>query len=145
MLFRSQLRAIQDSNNQLAEIAFDENRFTDQLMSRVDDLARESARDSIDVDDIASEVVDRLDISEDVERCVGRMDLVGEDKVNDMVEEYINDNNLLNSDEVEEVVASYVEQNEYITQTDMEDYVDAAIESMKEELIAAVKIGRAHV
>jgi hypothetical protein len=44
----TQLKAIESNNNQLAEIAFDESRFTQQLLDKVDDVAREAAKDAIE-------------------------------------------------------------------------------------------------
>jgi hypothetical protein len=134
----NQLRAIQDSNNQLAEIAFDENKFTQQLMDRVDEVAREAAKDAVDMDDITSEVQDNIDISEDVQRCVDRMDLIDADKVNDMIEEYVNDNNLLNTDEVESVVEDFLHNNDYITRDDVEDVVRDVVAGLKEEIVLEV-------
>ena len=134
----TQLKAIQDSNNQLAEIAFDENRFTQQLLDKVEETAREVAKDAIDIDDIAREVQDNIDIMEDVERTVNRMDLVGEDKVNDMIGDYIRDNNILDGDEVEGVVGDYLSSNEYLERSDVESMIEEAVTDLKEEIIDAV-------
>lgn len=129
----SQLHAIQNCNNQLAEIAFDENKFTQQLMDRVEEVARKTAKDAIDLDDIANEVQDNIDTSEDVQRCIDRMDLVTEDKVNDIVEEYVNDNNLLDTDEVEEVVEDYLRNNDYLVRDDVEDVVRDVVNEIVDE------------
>lgn len=130
----TQLKAMQETNNNFAEIAFDENRFTDELITRCEDAAREAAKEEIDLDDIASEVGNCIDISEDVERAVERLDLVTEDKVNDMVEEYVNDNNLLNTDEVEEVVEDYIQRNCDFVEKDVTDELHDDIQELKHEM-----------
>jgi len=128
----TQLEAILNSNNQLAEIAFDENRFTDMLLERCEETAREAAKDAIDLDDIATDVVDRMDVSEDVERVVDRMSLVTKDTVNDLVEEYVNDNNLLNTDEVEEVVDDYITRNCDFVESDVTDELRSDIDELRD-------------
>lgn len=130
----TQLRAIESNNNQLAEIAFDESRFTQQLLDKVDDVAREAAKDAIDVDDIVNQVQDNIDIMEDVERTVNRMDLVGEDKVNEMIGDYIRDNNILDGDEVEGVVGDYLSNNEYLERSDAENMIEEAVTDFKETI-----------
>jgi hypothetical protein len=128
----TQLEAIQNSNNQLAEIAFDESKFTDMLLERCEETAREAAKDAIDLDDIATDVVDRMDVSEDVERVVDRMSLVTKDTVNDLVEEYVNDNNLLNTDEVEEVVDDYIRHNCDFVESDVTDELRSDIDELRD-------------
>jgi hypothetical protein len=127
-LANSQLRAMHEANNQLADIAFDENKFTQELLKRVEDLACETAKDiaddATDIDNLAHEVCNRIDITERVERVAESLDFVNGDKVNDLVEEYINDNNLLNTDEVEEVVSDYLETNDYQTESDVESLLE---------------------
>ena len=106
------LNAIESNNNQLAEIAFDESKFTDMLLERCEETAREAAKDAIDIDDIASEVSNNLDISDDVERIVNNLECITKDdlndKIDDCVAEYIRDNNILDSDEVESTVETYI-------------------------------------
>lgn len=134
----SQLRAIQDSNNQLAEIAFDEARFTDYVMEKVDDLAREAARDSIDIGDIASDVANNLDVSEDVQRAVDRMGYITSDDVNDKIEDYINDNDILNSSEVESAIEDYVDGQDYIERGDVESLIEDALDEFKDTIVREV-------
>jgi hypothetical protein len=126
------LNAIESNNNQLAEIAFDESKFTDMLLERCEETAREAAKDVIDIDDIATDVVDRMDVSEDVERVVDRMSLVTKDTVNDLVEEYVNDNNLLNTDEVEEVVDDYINRNCDFVESDVTDELRSDIDELRD-------------
>jgi hypothetical protein len=134
----TQLKAIESNSNQLAEIAFDENRFTQQLLDKVDDVAREAAKDAIDVDDIVNQVQDNIDIMEDVERTVNRMDLVGEDKVNEMIGDYIRDNNILDGDEVEGVVGDYLSNNEYLERSDAESMIEEAVTDLKETIMLEI-------
>ena len=134
----TQLEAIQDSNNQLAEIAFDECKFTDALLERCEEAAREAAKDAIDIDDIASDVVDRLDISEDVERAIQRMDFQTGDEVNNRIEDYINDNDILNSSNVESAIEDYVSSNGIMTEDDVESMLEAALDDFKDDIIKEV-------
>jgi len=134
----TQLKAIQDSNNQLAEIAFDENRFTQQLLDKVDDVAREAAKDTIDVDDIVNQVQDNIDVSEDVERAVGRLDLVDSDKVNDKIQDFINDSDILDSGAVESLVADYLSTNDYLERSDAESMIEEAVTDLKETIVLEV-------
>jgi hypothetical protein len=117
---------------EFADIAFDENKFTQALLDKVEETAREAAKDTIDISDIASEVQDNIDISEDVERYVDRLGCVGEDKVSDMIQDYITENNILNSDEVEEVVDAYLSRGDYITREDVESLVEDAVKQALE-------------
>lgn len=137
-MLHGQIKAIQDSNNQLAEIAFDESRFTDKLLEKVDDLARESARDTIDIDDIANEVANNLDVSEEVERCAERLGYVCEDKVNDLIRDHIDDEGIPTMSEVEQAIQDYLEQNDYADRSVVEDVVYQEIKAMKQEIIDAV-------
>lgn len=132
-LANSQLRAMQETNNQLADIAFDENKFTQAFLDKVEEVARETAKDEIDMDDITTYVQDNIDVSEDVRRIIDRMDLISEDKVNDMVEEYVNDNNLLNTDEVESVIDDYMQNNDYLQRDDVEDVVRDVVNEIVDE------------
>ena len=134
----TQLEAIHNSNNQLAEIAFDEAKFTDFVMEKVDDLAREAARDTIDIDDIASEVANNLDVSEDVQRAVDRMGYITSDDVNDKIEDYINDNDILNSSEVESAIEDYVSGQDYIERADVESMIEDALDWFKDDIIKEV-------
>jgi hypothetical protein len=133
-LAHSQLRAIQDSNNQLAEIAFDEARFTDVVLNKVDELAREAARDTIDIDDIASEVANNLDVSEEVQRAVERLDVVSRDDVNDLISDYINNEDLVNESQVEQMICDYVDQNCDYVEKDVTDELHDDIQELKENM-----------
>jgi hypothetical protein len=134
----TQLEAIQNSNNQLAEIAFDECKFTDALLNRCEEAAREAAKDAIDFDDIASDVVDRLDISEDVERAVGNLGCVTKDdldeKVDSLVGRYIRDNNILDSDEVESAIENYMSSNWDFVESDVTDDLRSDLDELKDEM-----------
>lgn len=134
----TQLEAIQYSNNQLAEIAFDECKFTDALLERCEEAAREAAKDAIDIDDIASDVVDRLDISEDVERAIQRMDFQTGDEVNNRIEDYINDNDILNSSNVESAIEDYVSSNSIMSEDDVESMLETALDDFKDDIIKEV-------
>ncbi len=135
-MLHGQVTAMQNSNNELAEIAFDESRFTDKLLERVDDLARESARDTIDIDDIASEVANNLDVSEEVERCAERLGCVCEDKVNDLIRDYINSESIPNMSEVEDAISDYLEHNDYIDRDATQDLIRDAV---KDEVNKAIQ------
>lgn len=138
-MLHGQVTAMQNSNNELAEIAFDESRFTDKLLERVDDLARESARDTIDIDDIASEVANNLDVSEEVERCAERLGCVCEDKVNDLIRDYIDSESIPNMSEVEQAVEDYIVYNCDFIQKDVTDQLHEDIQELKQNLHAIVK------
>lgn len=133
----TQLEAIHNSNNQLAEIAFDENKFTQQLLDRCEETAREAAReeakDAIDVDDIASDVSNNLDVSEDVERAVNRLGCITGDEVNDKIEDYINDNDILNSSEVDDAIESYVGNLDFI-ESDVTDALRSDLDELRDEM-----------
>jgi hypothetical protein len=75
---------------------------------------------------------------EDVERTVNRMDLVGEDKVNDMIGDYIRDNNILDGDEVEGVVGDYLSSNEYLERSDVESMIEEAVTDLKETIMLEI-------
>ena len=134
----TQLEAIQDSNNQLAEIAFDESRLTDMLLTRCEEAAAEAAKDAIDIDEIASEVSNNLDVSEDVERAIQRMDFQTGDEVNNRIEDYINDNDILNSSNVESAIEDYVSSNGIMTEDDVESMLEAALDDFKDDIIKEV-------
>ena len=134
----TQLEAIQDSNNQLAEIAFDECKFTDALLNRCEEAAAEAAKDAIDIDEIASEVSNNLDISEDVERAVNRLDCITKDdlndKVDDCVAEYIRDNNILDSDEVESAIETYIRHSCDFVESDVTDDLRSDLDELRDEI-----------
>jgi len=132
-MLAGQIKAIQDSNNELAEIAFDEARFTDVVLSKVDDLAREAARDSIDIDDIASEVANNIDLSEDVQRAVERMDFQTGDEVNDRIQDYINSEGLVNEGQVEDLISDYLHENDYV-EKDVTDQLHNDITELRQEM-----------
>lgn len=134
----SQLKAIQDSNNQLAEIAFDENRFTQDLMDKVWENAERAARDVIDIDDIASEVANNLDVSEDVERAVNRLGCVTGDDINDKIEDFINDNCILNSSEIDDAIEQYVDNRDFIERDDVQEMIEDALDSFKDDIVREV-------
>ena len=134
----TQLEAILNSNNQLAEIAFDENRFTDMLLERCEEAAREAAKDVIDIDDIASEVSNNLDVSEDVERAVDNLGCVTKDdldeKIDSLVGRYIRDNNILDSDEVESAIENYMSSNWDFVESDVTDELRDEIQELRDEM-----------
>lgn len=125
-LAHSQLRAIQDSNNQLAEIAFDEARFTDVVMEKVDELAREAARDEIDADQIARDAASYVELPE----------LVDEDKVEYLIERYVSRYSLVSESEAEDLISDYVENNCDYVEKDVTDTLHDEIQELKEELRA---------
>jgi L-fucose mutarotase/ribose pyranase (RbsD/FucU family) len=106
---QEQLTAMQNSNNQLAEIAFDENKFTQELLERCEHAAEVAARDAVDVDEIANEVAEQIDIDSEVERYVDRMDLVTGDDVQDHIRDYISDEDMLNRNEIDELIQESLE------------------------------------
>jgi uncharacterized protein YozE (UPF0346 family) len=132
-LVHSMMRAQEETNNQLADIAFDENKFTQQLLDKVDDVAREAARDCIDTDEIAREASQYVELGDEVQRHVERLGCVDEDKVSDLVEEYINDNNLTNMSEVEDAISDYLENNDYVERSDVIDIVQEEVNEMIDE------------
>jgi hypothetical protein len=132
------LNAIESNNNQLAEIAFDESKFTDMLLERCEEAAREAAKDVIDIDDIASEVSNNLDVSEDVERAVDNLGCVTKDdldeKVDSLVGRYIRDNNILDSDEVESAIENYMSSNWDFVESDVTDDLRSDLDELKDEM-----------
>jgi len=134
----TQLEAIQNSNNQLAEIAFDECKFTDALLARCEEAAAEAAKDAIDIDEIASEVSNNLDISDDVERIVNNLECITKDdldeKVDSLVTRYIRDNNILDSDEVESTVEDYIRHNCDFVESDVTDDLRSDIDELRDEM-----------
>ena len=133
-LAHSQLRAIQDSNNQLAEIAFDEARFTDVVLDKVDELDRDAARDAVDVEDIAREAYEMMDIREEVNRQLERMDFQTGDDVNDRIRDIINNEDLVSEGQVEDLISDYVENNCDFVEKDVTDTLHDEIQDLKHEL-----------
>ena len=136
-LANSAVRAMQESNNQLADIAFDENKFTNALLDKVDEVAREvakdTAEDAIDIDNLAHEVCNQMDISEDVARHVERLDLVATDDVGDIVEDRISSYDYQTESEVEALLENYLSDNHYICRDDVEDVVRDAVNDIVDE------------
>jgi hypothetical protein len=134
----TQLEAIQNSNNQLAEIAFDECKFTDALLARCEEAAAEAAKDAIDIDEIASEVSNNLDISDDVERIVNNLECITKDdldeKVDLLVTRYIRENNLADGDEVESIVENCINHNCDFVESDVTDDLRSDLDELKDEM-----------
>ena len=134
----TQLEAIQNNNNQLAEIAFDESKLTDILLARCEEAAAEAAKDAIDIDEIASEVSNNLDISEDVERAVDNLGCVTKDdldeKIDSLVGRYIRDNNILDSDEVESAIENYMSSNWDFVESDVTDDLRSDLDELRDEM-----------
>ena len=132
------LNAIESNNNQLAEIAFDESKLTDMLLARCEEAAAEAAKDAIDIDDIASEVSNNLDVSEDVERAVDNLGCVTKDdldeKVDSLVGRYIRDNNILDSDEVESAIENYMSSNWDFVESDVTDDLRSDLDELRDEM-----------
>ena len=130
------LNAIESNNNQLAEIAFDESKLTDMLLARCEEAAAEAAKDAIDIDEIASEVSNNLDISDDVERIVNNLECITKDdlndKVDDCVAEYIRDNNILDSDEVESAIETYIRHS--FVESDVTDDLRSDLDELRDEM-----------
>jgi len=135
-LANANLRAMQESNNQLAEIAFDENKFTQALLDKVDEVAREVARtevQDIDIDEIARETAQYVDITDEVQRHVERLGCVSEGDVGDIVEDRINSYDYMNETEVEDLLENYLSDNHYICRDDVEDVVRDAVNDIVDE------------
>jgi hypothetical protein len=122
--------------NHFAEIAFDENKFTQALLERCEGAAREAAEEAIDMDEISREVMGNLDIRDEVEAVTDRLQLVNRDTVDDLIESYVSDNNLLDSDEVEDVVADYISHNCDYVEKDVTDELHDEIQELKREIKA---------
>ena len=141
-VLHGQVTAMQNSNNELAEIAFDENKFTTQLMDKVWDTAERAAKDAIDemdIDDIAREVANNMDINEEVERCADRMGFVNKDDVNDMIQDHINDESLVNEGQVEDLISDYIQHNCDFVEKDVTDQLHEDIQELKQNIHAIVK------
>jgi len=132
------LNAIESNSNQLAEIAFDESKFTDMLLKRCEEAAAEAAKDAIDIDEIASEVSNNLDVSEDVERAVDNLGCVTKDdldeKIDSLVTRYIRDNNILDSDEVESAIENYMSSNWDFVESDVTDELRSDLDELRDEM-----------
>ena len=122
--------------NHFAEIAFDENKFTQALLERCEGAAREAAEEAIDLDTITRDVAGSIDVADDVALYADRLHLVSRDTVNDIVEEYVNDNNLLNADEVEDIVSDYISHNCDYVEKDVTDELHDEIQELKREIKA---------
>jgi gamma-glutamyl:cysteine ligase YbdK (ATP-grasp superfamily) len=127
-LCHSMMRAMEQTNNQLVDIAFDENKFTQQLLDRVDETAREAARDSVDAEEIARDAAGFVDVSDDVERCIERMGLQTRDDVNDLIRDYINDESIPTMSEVEDLIEEHLVSNDYMQREDIEDLIATMLE-----------------
>ena len=132
------LNAIESNNNQLAEIAFDESKLTDMLLARCEEAAAEAAKDAIDIDDIASEVSNNIDISDDVERIVNNLECITKDdldeKVDTLVTRYIRDNNIVDSDEVESAIENYMSSNWDFVESDVTDDLRSDLDELRDEM-----------
>lgn len=132
-----QLKAIQDSNNQLAEIAFDEARFTDVILDKVDETAREAARDCIDIDEIANQAAGEIDVSDAVESYAERYGLLTSDSLNDTLDS----KGYLEESEVETLIEQYIDYNcDFVDKSDLHDYMDSKeieerLDEIKEEIV----------
>lgn len=137
----AKLEAIANSNNQLADIAFDENRFTEWLLNKVDEVARESAKEEVDVDEIAREAAQYVDLDDNITDAVDselnhrnvltRSEV--EDVVKETVEEYLNDNGFIDADATEQLIDDYVTTNyEYVERSEIEGIVKEVLEEEKE-------------
>lgn len=132
-----QLKAIQDSNNQLAEIAFDEARFTDVILDKVDETAREAARDCIDIDEIANQAAGEIDVSDAVESYAERYGLLTSDSLNDTLDS----KGYLEESEVENLIEQYIDYNcDFVDKSDLHDYMDSKeieerLDEIKEEIV----------
>lgn len=129
-----QVTALHTCNNQLAEIAFDENKFTDALLARCEEAAREAAKEEIDVDDIANDVANQIDLSEDIQRAIDRMDFQTGDEVNDKIEDYINDNSILNAGEVDDAIGEYINSNYSFIESDVTDELRSDLDELRDEM-----------
>ena len=122
--------------NHFAEMAFDENKFTQALLERCEGAAREAAEDAIDMDEISREVMGNLDIRDEVEAVTDRLQLVNRDTVDDMIESYVSDNNIPNTDEVEDIVSDYISHNCDFMEKEVADELHDEIQELKREIKA---------
>lgn len=133
----TQLKAMQETNNNFADIAFDENRFTDALITRCEDAAREAAKEEIDVDDISDEAARKVDLSDAIDEYISNdTSILTKDYLEDKISEYISDNNILDSDEVEEVVSDYIQHNcDFVEKDDLDSAIEEKVEVELDSLI----------
>ena len=136
-----QMTAMQQANNQLADIAFDENRFTQQLLEKVDDTARETAKEELEsrIDDIAREVPQYIDSDDICERVMDTLDVTRlarevadtntfTDRLDDKIEQVLCDSNILNGDEVDEAIDNYITNNNILNTDEVEETIGDYIE-----------------
>ena len=122
--------------NHFAEMAFDENKFTQALLERCEGAAREAAEDALDIDAISREVMGNLDLRDEVEAINDRLQLVSRDTVDDMIESYVSDNNIPNTDDVEDIVSDYISHNCDYVEKDVTDELHDEIQELKREVKA---------
>lgn len=132
-VLEEKMEAMMSANNQLADMAFDENRFTQELLERCENAAREAAEESINIDEIVGEVHINLDISEDVHRIVDRMDFVDENRVEEIVSNKLSDEDFQTESQVEDLIINFLHDNDYITRDDTEDVVQDVVNEMVDE------------
>ena len=133
----TQLKAMQETNNNFADIAFDENRFTDELLSRCEEVAREAAKEEIDTDDIADEAARKVDLSDAIDEYISNdTSILTKDYLEDKISEYISDNNILDSNEVEDVVSDYIQHNcDFVEKDDLDSAIEEKVEEELDSLI----------
>lgn len=131
---QSQLTAMHESNSHLAEIAFDEGKFTNLLMDKVEQTAIEAARSHIDTEDIAREASEFIDVTGDVERHMERMDVVTKDDVNDLIQDFINNESIPTMGEVEQTFEDYIASNCDFVEKDVTDQLHDDIKELREEM-----------
>lgn len=122
--------------NHFAEMAFDENKFTQALLERCEGAAREAAEDALDIDAISREVMGNLDLRDEVEAINDRLQLVSRDTVDDMIDSYVSDNNIPNTDDVEDIVSDYISHNCDYVEKDVTDDLHDEIQELKREIKA---------
>lgn len=128
----TQLKAMQETNNNFADIAFDENRFTDELISRCEDAAREAAKEEIDTDDIADEAARRVDVSDAVYEYMSNDTSI---LTKDDLDEALDDKGYQDAMDVEGLIESYLTDNcDFVEK----DALDSAIEEKVEEELDAL-------
>lgn len=133
----TQLKAMQETNNNFADIAFDENRFTDELITRCEDAAREAAKEEIDVDDIADEAARKVDLSDAIDEYISNdTSILTKDDLEDKISEYISDNNILDSNEVEDAIADYIRHScDFVEKDDLDSAMEEKVEVELDSLI----------
>lgn len=135
-----QLTNMQNTHNHLADIAFDEGKFTEFLMDKVDEAAREAAQDAVDTDQIARDAAEYVDLENEVERCIKQLDFVDEDRLDSVLDS----KNYKDESEVEDLIENYIEYNcDFASKSDFHDYmttdeIEERLEEIKEEIIEEV-------